>query len=114
VNFDFLQKITNSNPKLSNELIVVFLKQTPPLVKIMEDCLINKDYEKLKAAVHRMVPSLGLIDSSADLESIAKRIQEEAHTLEFSEELQNLVKQLVKACKEICVKLESELNIKKN
>ena len=114
VNFDFLQKITNSNPKLSNELIAVFLKQTPPLVKIMEDCLINKDYEKLKAAVHRMVPSLGLIDSSADMESIAKRIQEEAHTLEFSEELQNLVKQLVKACKEICVKLESELNIKKN
>jgi signal transduction histidine kinase/DNA-binding NarL/FixJ family response regulator len=114
VNFDFLQKMTNSNPKLSNELIAVFLKQTPPLVKIMEDCLINKDYEKLKAAVHRMVPSLGIIDSSADMESIAKRIQEEAHTLEFSEELQNLVKQLVNACKEICVKLESELNIKKN
>lgn len=114
VNFNFLQKITNSNPKLSNELIAVFLKQTPPLVKIMEDCLINKDYEKLKAAVHRMVPSLDIIDSSADMESIAKRIQEEAHTLEFSEELQNLVKQLVNACKEICVKLESELNLKKN
>lgn len=114
VNFDFLQKITNSNSKLSNELIAVFLKQTPPLVKIMEDCLINKDYEKLKAAVHRIVPSLSLIDPSAGMESIAKRIQEEAHTLEFSEELQNLVQQLVKACKEICVKLESELNIKKN
>lgn len=114
VNFDFLQKITNSNSKLSNELIAVFLKQTPPLVKIMEDCLINKDYEKLKAAVHRIVPSLSLIDPGAGMESIAKRIQEEAHTLEFSEELQNLVQQLVKACKEICVKLESELNIKKN
>jgi PAS domain S-box-containing protein len=114
VNFDFLQKITNSDPKLSNELIAVFLKQTPQLVKIMEDSLVNKDYEKLKAAVHRIVPSLGVIGSSADMESIAKRIQEDVHTLEFSEELQSLVQQLVRACKEICVKLESEFNIKNN
>ncbi len=114
INFDFLNKITNSNPKLIDELMTVFFKQTLTLVKIIEDSLISKDWKKLKAAVHKMVPSLGVIGTNTDMEKIAKRIQDEAHTLEFSEEIQNLAKQLTEVCKQICVKLESELNIKKN
>lgn len=114
INYVFLNKITKSNQKLNEDLIAVYLKQTPPLVKIIEESLVNKDWKKLKAAVHKMVPSLGIIGTTMDVENMAMKIQEEAHTLEFSENLQNLAQQFTEVCTLLCDKIESEYNIKKN
>ncbi len=68
----FLMHRTKSNPKLMMEMISLYLEQTPPLIIAMKQSLVDKDWDKLKSAVHKMIPSFSIMGISEDFENMAK------------------------------------------
>ncbi|MDQ3109116.1 MAG: ATP-binding protein [Bacteroidota bacterium] len=106
---DYLIHRTRSNPSLMTEMILLYLEQTPPLVSIMKQSLMNKDWKKLHAAVHKMIPSFSIMGMSIDFENMAKKVQEYAGTQMQTETIPELVMQLEHICTQACSELEEEL-----
>jgi CheY-like chemotaxis protein len=124
---NYLIHRTKSDPKLMMEMISLYLEQTPPLVSAMKQSLQDEDWNKLDAAVHKMIPSFSIMGISADYENMAKKVQEFAgaqqqaatHLLTESrgpdrQEIAGLVLQLATICEQACNELEIEFNTIKN
>ena len=114
VNLEYLNKRTKSNPKLMEEMITLYLEQTPKLVHDIKTSIENKDWESLNSAVHKMIPSFSIMGMSPDFENMAKKIQEFASTQQELAEINTLVLQLENVCLEACGELEHELITIKN
>ena len=108
-NLDYLNKITKSNPKLMIEMIEVFLNQTPPLLEIMQESLKNKDSTSLKTAVHKLIPSFLIMGLDPTIETMAKELQEKAHTVATTKDIQDKTIQLINICEQACSELKLEL-----
>jgi CheY-like chemotaxis protein len=114
VDLSYLSKLTKANPKLMTEMIEVYLKQTPPLITSMKQSFIDKDWKLLKATAHKILPSFAIMGMNQQYEELAKKIQEYADKLDLSSELNDMVIELEKVCKQSFVELENELiNLKK-
>ena len=109
VDMTYLHKITKSDPKLMADMIQVYLQQTPPIINTMRECLIDKDWKRLQAAVHKMIPSFAIMGLGDEVANKAKKIQEQAHLLETSNDIHILVEELAHLCTEACNQLEMEL-----
>ena len=109
VDLDYLVHRTKSNPKLMMEMISLYLIQTPPLIYTMKQSLLDKDWQLLYSAMHKIIPSFSIMGISADFEEMAKKIQEYASRLEQTDGIQDLVLQLEKVCLQACTELEEEL-----
>lgn len=115
INLIDLTRRTKSDPKLMMKMIDIYLKQTPPLIKIMKQSLHEKDWNTLQSAVHKMIPSFSIMGISKDFENIAKRIQEDANNIQLQASgMPDLVLQLENVCEAACKELEAEFNAIKN
>jgi len=113
IDLTYLRLRTKSDLKLMAEMIAIYLEQTPAAVSRMKHSLIHKDWNSLRASVHKMIPSFSIMGINPKFESIAKRLQELAEKGQDIGELKELVSQLEKVCSKACVELEEELiNIK--
>ena len=113
-NMDFLRRHTKSNNTLMNEMISLYLEQTPPLIKTMKQCLSNKDWNLLSSTIHKLIPSFSIVGISADFETMARKVQEYAGTQQNIEKIDNLVTQLESICNQACMELEEEFNLIKS
>jgi len=113
-NMDFLKKHTKSNQALMTEMISLYLEQTPPLIKTMNQCLSSEDWKLLYSTVHKLIPSFSIVGISADFENMAKKVQEYAGTQQQTDKIHKLVQQLESVCNQACVELEEEFNLIKN
>jgi PAS domain S-box-containing protein len=108
IDLEYLLTRTKSNPVLMMEMISLYLKQTPPLVSAMQQGMEDKDWVKLYAAVHKMIPSFAIMGINPDFESMAKKIQEFASTQKQSEGIKDMILQLGNVCAQACKELEEE------
>lgn len=111
-NLDYLTERTKSKPILMTEMILLYLKQTPILVKEIKKGVKQKDWEAVNAAVHKMTPSFSIMGIHKDHENIAKKIQEYTSTNKQIDKLPNLTIQLEKVCLQVCEELEEVLKNK--
>jgi PAS domain S-box-containing protein len=109
VDMSYLLKLTKSNSKLMTEIITLYLKQTPPLVTSLKKSFTDKNWELLGATVHKMIPSFAIMGINPEITEVAMKIQEYAHSLELSKDLDKLIAQLEEVCNQACVELEIEL-----
>jgi PAS domain S-box-containing protein len=113
-NMDFLRQHTKSNNALMNEMISLYLEQTPPLIKTMKQCLTTKDWNLLSSTIHKLIPSFSIVGISADFETMARKVQEYAGTQREIEKIDNLVSKLESICNQACLELEEEFNLIKS
>lgn len=115
VNLDILKRRTQSDPKLMMEMIDLYLKQTPPLIKVMCKALKEKDWKLLKSAVHKIIPSFSIMGITGNNEIIAKKVLE----FKFNKvkpaqteilELNKMVLQLETVCKNAIKELKVEFS----
>ena len=114
INLDYLNTRTKSNPELMMGMISLYLQQTPPIIDAMKQSMLNKDLPLLSAAVHKIIPSFSIMGISQDFEVIAKTIQDNANTDQFTKETEVLVNQIITICTQACEELEIEYNLIKN
>ena len=113
-NLDYLNKHTKSNPALMTEMILLYLEQTPPLINGMKQSLLSGDWNLLRTAAHKIIPSFSIVGISTEFEEMAKRIQKFTGNQQDTEEIQDLVMQLESVCNKAYIELEEELNLIKN
>ncbi|MEO6305247.1 MAG: ATP-binding protein [Bacteroidia bacterium] len=109
-NMEYLNERTKSNPSLMMQMISIYLEQTPPLIKAMKQSFKDKDWEKLHATIHKMIPSFSIVGLHKDYELIAKKIQEYANLQKKTDDMNELVAKLEIICKLACKELEEEFN----
>ena len=109
IDLKYLNTRTKSNPDLMIEMISLYLDQTPTLLNIMNKGLVDKDWEAVYAAVHKIIPSFSIMGISADFEEMAKKVQEYASTLQKLDLMSDMVSQICKICNQACEELEIEL-----
>jgi len=108
-NLKYLNERTKANPALLLQMISLYLEQTPELTKAMRQSFNDKDWVKLLATVHKMIPSFSIVGIHTDYEILAKKIQEYASIQKHSAEINTLVLKLENVCNEACKELEEEL-----
>lgn len=106
----YLMKRTKSNPTLMREMISLYLEQTPPLIKIMKQSLLDNDWDLLYSAAHKMIPSFAIMGIDSHYEGLAKKIQEYAKSRQQTDGIYNLVLQLEKMCDDVCIELSESVN----
>ena len=113
-NLDYLNKHTKSDPALMTEMILLYLEQTPPLINVMKQSLLSGDWNLLRTAAHKIIPSFSIVGISTEFEEMAKRIQKYTDNQQDTDEIQDLVMQLECVCNKAYIELEEELNLIKN
>jgi len=109
-NLGYLSKRTKSDPVLMMEMISLYLEQTPPLISAMKSSFQKRNWEALRAAVHKMIPSFSIMGISSEFEQIAIHVQEFAARQEPLDAISSMVTQLENVCKQACDELTKELN----
>ncbi len=110
----YLINRTKANPELMKEMIGLYLKQTPPLVSKMKQGLLDKDWNSVYEAAHKLIPSFSIMGINRDFETAAKKIQEYSGTQKHLEEIHDLVLLLENVCAKACEELIEELKMIKN
>jgi PAS domain S-box-containing protein len=111
IDLTYLSQFTKSNPKIIMEMIMLYLEQTPPLVALMKESFLTKDWDTLQAAVHKMIPSFSIVGIHVDFTNMAKTLKQYATDNEEKEDMQNLVLQLENICTQACLELEEEYKL---
>jgi PAS domain S-box-containing protein len=106
----YLLHRTKSNNELMMEMIALYLEQTPSLIRVMQQSLIDEDWHLLQTAIHKMIPSFSIMGISKDYENMAKKIHEYASTQKIENGIHDLVLQLSNVCSQACNELEEEFN----
>jgi len=114
INLDYLNLRTKSNPKLMIEMIDLYLQQTPPLISTIKQSLIDKDWDLLHAAIHKIIPSFSIVGIHSDFENMTKKIQELVVIQQQNDEMEEMILQLENVCTQACKELELELQTLKN
>ena len=104
----YLIGITKNDPTLMMEMIAIYLEQTPDLINIMKQSLLDKDWNGLHSAAHKIIPSFAIMGISPDFEVMAKKVQAYAGTLSQLNGIDGLLLQLENICKQACIELEEE------
>jgi CheY-like chemotaxis protein len=114
IDLHYLSHRTKSDPKLMMEMISLYLEQTPPLISTMKKGLKEKDWNSLKVAAHKIIPSFSIMGISSDFENMAKKIQESTDTQRETDGMPELVSNLENICNQACEELQEEFKTLKN
>jgi PAS domain S-box-containing protein len=106
-----LTRRTKSNPDLITEMISLFLLQTPALIKVMKQNLIDKDWISMGSTAHKMIPSFSIMGINDEFETMAKQVQEYSRENHHQERIPDLVIKLENVCTQACTELEEEYKL---
>jgi len=93
------------------EMILLYLKQTPPLINVMKQSFLDKDWNSLHAAAHKIIPSFLIMGIHKDYENIARKIKDSLSPQQHLDEIQKLILQLETICSQACEELQEEYNL---
>jgi PAS domain S-box-containing protein len=106
----YLAQRTKSDPQLMSEMISLFLGQTTPLLKEMNESLRKQDWPILYTIVHKIIPSLSIIGMDASHIEMTKTLQENARSGQNADEIVKSVGMLDRLLVDACDELQIELN----
>jgi CheY-like chemotaxis protein len=107
---DYLMRRTKENPALMMEMISIYLEQTPALISNMKQSWVDKDWDALQSAVHKMIPSFSIMGINTDFEKMAIHVKEYASSQEQSADISHLILQLEDVCTHACTELTEAFN----
>lgn len=114
IDLEYLVRRTKSNPTLMMEIISLYLEQTPTLINMMKQSMLEENWPALYTAVHKIIPSFAIMGIHVDFENIAKRIQDYATTRKQGVEISEMVIRLEMVCLQACQELQVEYNFIKS
>ena len=114
IDLNYLNRRTKSDPKLMLEMIGLYLEQTPPLIQLIKQSWVERNWNMLGSAIHKIIPSFLIVGINSDFEVMAKKIQEFAASQTQVDEIYGMVLQIEKICIQACIELEEEITKLKN
>jgi PAS domain S-box-containing protein len=111
IDLTYLYNRTKNNPELLLEMIDLYLAQTPVLVARMKQCLIEKNWDSMYGAAHKIIPSFSIMGMNKEFETMAKKIQDYSTSGNKLDEIEGLVLQIDTICSQACIELMEEYKI---
>jgi HPt (histidine-containing phosphotransfer) domain-containing protein len=78
-NLDYLNELSNGNPKFVKDMIALFITEIPHELRVIEDGIKKEDYEIVRAASHKLkstIPFVGIDkiirEDVVEMENLAK------------------------------------------
>ena len=93
------------------EMISLYLAQTSPMITSMRESVKTEDWKTLYSTVHKLIPSFSIMGISRDFETMAKKIQEYAGNAQHTDEIPDLVFQVIDVLEQANGELEDELTL---
>lgn len=110
---EHLRQQTKSDPAMMVDLINIYLEQTPTLVAAMRNGLASCNWQKLKAAAHKIIPSFRVLGIHNDYADIARNIEELATGQQSLDTIGELVAELDQVCDQIYIELHQAVELLK-
>ena len=105
IDMSYLNMITKSNTNLKIEMINLYLKQTPLLISTISNSYHQKDYETLKATIHKLIPSFSIVGIDDEYLELAKKMECNSTSPQLKEDIHKLENR----CNEAIEELKTEL-----
>jgi PAS domain S-box-containing protein len=109
IDLNYLQKRTKDNSQLMIEMITLYLSQTAAALQEMQSSTAEKDWRRLHATAHKLIPSFSIVGIRSEFADLAKELQEMTRTGESAEEIESKVSKLHIILETACEELEVEL-----
>lgn len=104
----YLKELANGSNQFMNEMITLFITQTPEALDNIEKHFQNKDWKLLRSVVHKMKPSISFVGLK-EIEADVLTMEELAANETGLEQLPALIANVKNVCKEAIAELEAEL-----
>ena len=111
INLEYLHRRTKSDRRLMIEMISLYLAQTSPMIISMKESVETKNWRTLHSTVHKLIPSFSIMGISREYENMAKKIQEYAGSTQHTEQIPDLVLQVINVLEQANGELEDELTL---
>ena len=111
INLEYLHRRTKSDRGLMIEMISLYLTQTSPMIISMKESVETKNWRTLHSTVHKLIPSFSIMGISREYENMAKKIQEYAGSTQHTEQIPDLVLQVINVLEQANGELEEELTL---
>ncbi len=108
IDLSYLKQLASGNNKFINEMITVFIEQTPLEIGNLEKHLNAQDWKSLRATAHKMKSSYSFMGIK-ELEGIGKSLEEYA----ANEINLDVIPEMISKIKTVCTKAMQELEIEK-
>jgi PAS domain S-box-containing protein len=109
IDLNYLQKRTKDNTQLMIEMITLYLSQTSTSLQEMQSSTMQKDWKKLHATAHKLIPSFSIVGIRSEFADLAKELQEMTRAGESTEGIESKVNKLTDILQTACEELEVEL-----
>ena len=99
IDLAILSDRTNSKPNLLLEMLSLYILHTPPIVEALNEGLLNKDWELIHAAAHKLIPTFAIMGINQKYAEIAKRVVNYTTSKKQLNRVPKLVNELILICK---------------
>lgn len=107
---NYLRQQTKSDPALMIDLIDIYLEQTPTLITAMKNGLDKQDWQLLKNAAHKLIPSFRVMSIDQKYADMARKVEELAAGQQSLEIITGLVDELEITCNKVYEELREEIS----
>lgn len=99
-----LEEISRGNKAFVTKMVGMLLEEMPQSLKLLNEHVVNKEYDRLRAIAHKMKPSINLMAMTSIYEVI-QQVEDFAGSETNSVQLPLLVEQITNACEEMLAQL---------
>jgi HPt (histidine-containing phosphotransfer) domain-containing protein len=92
-NLDQMTILSGGNTEFVNKMVDMFIEITPELINRIKIGLMDQNYEEIKAASHKMKPSIdimGIVSLKSEIRTIEKLASEKEDLMELRESINHL------------------------
>jgi CheY-like chemotaxis protein len=107
IDLTYLKELSNGSQDFIQQMIKLFLEQTPQGIETMEAAYGSKDWKMLKAAAHKMKPSFGFMGISG-LKDIVAELEEDAAKGANEAGMGEKIAKIKSVCSQAFAELEAE------
>lgn len=103
----YLKELSNGSKEFINQMISIFMSQTPEALDSINLHLKAKNFKQLRAVIHKMKPSFSFM-GIGELENISALVENYADTETHLDELPELILSINTICTAALLELEEE------
>jgi HPt (histidine-containing phosphotransfer) domain-containing protein len=107
IDLTYLLQIANGSNKFIDEMITLFMEQTPQAIHEMEEDLAKKDWKALRGVAHKMRPSLTFVGLK-EVEETVKQVEANADAQKDLDKLPDMVARIKEICDAAAKELQEE------
>lgn len=108
INLDYLRKLSRGDEKFVEDVIELFLKNTPSAIRNMKKYYQNENWDDLMMEAHKIRPSFNFMGIK-ELEDAAKAIENNASKQSNTAQIKELLEKIEKISEYAFVQLKEEL-----